>query len=515
MFETAELGQKVSKREFKERELPLWEQLVKIQRDLLEYKGFQTIIDFAGVTGAGKRTTINLLNKWMDSRWIVTRAYAEPSQEERARPEYWRFWRNLPRRGEIGLYLSGRYSRPLLDFVYQTITEGEFEERLDRINAFERTLADDGALIIKFWMHLGHKAQERRLKSLEKDPLESWHVTENDWKHWQLYERFVAAAEHLIQHTSKGNAPWHIVEGQDYCYRSLQVGELIRDAIAGHLDWSRLDNKLRRELIGRGKVDRESVGVDTDTDESSNSDSERPIVTILDSLDASKRLGKSDYKRAMKTHASKLNALHREALSKEISTILVFEGPDAAGKGGIIRRLTSVLDAPNYNVMAVAAPTDEELRHHYLWRFWRYLPRAGHMTIFDRSWYGRVLVERVESFATPAEWARAYSEITDFEKQLIAHGIVLSKFWIDVTKDEQLARFDARKESPHKRWKLTDEDWRNRNNWQEYALAAHDMIQKTSTVSMPWTIIEGNDKLYARAKVMQNVCDALQVAVSD
>jgi len=217
----------------------------------------------------------------------------------------------------------------------------------------------------------------------------------------------------------------------------------------------------------------------------------------------------------MKTYAGEVNTLHREALGKKISTILVFEGPDASGKGGIIRRLTSALDAPNYDVIAVAAPTDEEIRQHYLWRFWRYLPRAGYMTIFDRTWYGRVLVERVEGFASEDQWGQAYSEIIDFEKQLIEHGILLLKFWINVTKEEQLERFDARKRTPHKRWKLTDEDWRNRNNWEKYSVAAHDMIQKTSTAVAPWTIIEGNNKMYARARVMESVCGALEDAVAD
>jgi polyphosphate:AMP phosphotransferase len=518
MFETAELGQKVSKSEFKKRERVLWEQLLEIQRDVLRNRQFKVIIDFAGVTGAGKSTTVNLLNKWMDARWIVTQAYAEPSYEERARPDYWRFWRDLPRRGEIGLYLSGRYSRPLLDYVYENISAVEFEEKLDRINAFERALADDGALIMKFWMHLGRKAQKRRLKNLENDPLESWRVTQKDWKHWELYERFISAADHLIQRTSKGNALWHIVEGQNYCYRSLRVGELIRDALIEHIEWSRLDNKFRSELVNRGETQQETQQetheADTETDESSDADGQQPMVTILDSLDASKKLSKRDYKQLMKLHASRLNPLHRQALKQGISTILVLEGPDAAGKGGIIRRLTGVLDAPNYNVIATAAPTDEELNYHYLWRFWRYLPRAGHMTIFDRSWYGRVLVERVEGFATPTEWARAYSEITDFESQLTAHGIVLFKFWIDITKDEQLARFEARKHNARKRWKLTDEDWRNRQKWDKYVIAAHDMIQKTSTIAMPWTLVEGNDKLYARTKVMDTVCEGLEKAVS-
>jgi polyphosphate kinase 2 (PPK2 family) len=523
MFETAELGQKIPKREFRDREVALWESLVQAQREIRDYAGFEVMIDFAGVRGAGKLSMINLLNKWMDARWIVTQAYGEPTDDERLRPEYWRFWRDLPAKGRIGLYLSGRYSRPLIDYVYGTITELEFRKRLDRIVAFERMLADDGTLILKFWMHLSRDLQKKRLKALENDPLEQWRVTETDWKHWKLYDSFIAAAELLISHTSTGYAPWHIVEGQDFCYRSLKVGEIVRNAMANHLEASRLNDRFFGERQDRMQQDEclsgptgqtGETGEAGETGELADSEKNRRVVTVLDTLRTSKRLSKKDYKNAMKKYAGELHTLQHQALSKGISTILVFEGPDAAGKGGIIRRLTSGLDALNYKVAAFGAPTDEEASQHYLWRFWRWLPPAGRMTIFDRSWYGRVLVERVEGFATESEWRRAYGEINDFEAQLIEHRIVLLKFWIHVTKDEQLARFKAREETPHKRWKLNDEDWRNRSKWEQYELAVHDMIQQTSTAVAPWLMVEGNCKLYSRAKVMETVCQSLAAAVA-
>lgn len=494
MFESAEPGQKISKREFAERQPILWEELLEIQRELRDRAEFPVIIDFAGVQGAGKGTSINLLNKWMDPRWIITRAYGDPTQEELERPEFWRIWRDLPDKGEIGLYMSGRYSRPMLDFVYGRIDAATYDENLARINAFERTLADDGALILKFWMHLDEQAQKKRLKKLADDPLTRWQVTEQDWEHWGMYDTFITAAEQLISRTNMDYAPWHIVDGTNRNFRSLRVGELVRDAIARHLEKQRISQETRAQK---------------------KQDTSPARVTIFDSLDMSRCLGKQDYKRKIKKLSGRINKLHRKALENGRASILVFEGPDAAGKGGVIRRLVSALDARNYDVVGIAAPSDEEAAKNYLWRFWRHLPRAGRMTIFDRSWYGRVLVERVEGFASADEWGRAHAEICEFEKRLSDHGVVLMKFWINITKDEQLRRFEARENTPHKRWKLTDEDWRNRERWDHYVVAAHDMIEKTSTAVAPWNIVEGNDKLFARARTIELACEQLEAALED
>jgi len=209
----------------------------------------------------------------------------------------------------------------------------------------------------------------------------------------------------------------------------------------------------------------------------------------------------------------RLNRLHRRAENRGLSTILVFEGADAAGKGGAIRRVTAALDARSYQVIPVAAPTDEERAHHYLWRFWRHLSRAGRVTIFDRSWYGRVLVERVEGFATEPEWRRAYSEINEFENELVESGIVLVKFWLQITLDEQLRRFKAREKIRHKRWKLTAEDWRNRDKWPDYEHAVNEMVERTSTRLAPWTLVEANDKSFARLKVLKAACDTIEAAL--
>ena len=510
MFRTAELGQKISKTDFKQREPVLRAELLEVQARLRESGSFPVIVVFAGVDGGGKGDTVNLLNEWMDPRWLITKAYDVPSDEERERPEYWRFWRALPPKGRIGLFLSSWYSQPILDRVYEKINDVEFERRLDRIISFEKGLADDGALILKFWMHLGHDAQERRLKKLEKDPLTSWRVTPRDWDHWQMYERFEAAAERTIMRTSTGTAPWTIVEGVDPAYRSLTVGTIIRDEIRRHLD----DLEKRNAAVAalRQAVPEETAAA-ADQPEGEAAASRLPVKTVLSELDMSLHLTKSDYKKKLRQCQAKLNLLHREALKRKVSTILVFEGADAAGKGGAIRRVTTALDARHYQVIPIAAPTDEERAQHYLWRFWRHLARDGRITIFDRSWYGRVLVERVEGFATEDEWKRAYAEINDFEEQLTDHGVILMKYWVHITKDEQLERFHAREQTPHKRWKLTDEDWRNREKWDDYGLAVNDIVEHTSTNTSPWVLVEGNDKQFARVKVISTLCQRMEAAL--
>jgi len=516
MFRTAELGQKVSKSEFNQREPLLRQALLEVQANLRVNSDFPVIILFGGVDGGGKGETVNLLNEWMDPRWLITRAYDEPSDEERDRPEYWRFWRDLPSKGHIGLFLSSWYSQPVLRRVYETDDQATFDDRLDRIRAFEKALADDGALILKFWMHLSHDAQKRRLKKLEKDPLTSWRVTRQDWEHWEIYDRFEAAAERTIMRTSTGTAPWTIIEGLDSNYRSLTVGGIVQKEISRHLEVISKKKILQKELEAQLTAttleikEADAGSSDAGVDEVATVLTPLPGATLLSSLDMSLQLQKSDYKKQLKECQARLNQLHRKALKKKISTILLFEGPDAAGKGGAIRRITAALDARHYQVIPIAAPTDEERAHHYLWRFWRHLSRAGRINIFDRSWYGRVLVERVEGFASEAEWKRAFAEINEFEEQLTDHGILLLKYWVHISKDEQLERFKAREQTPHKRWKLTEEDWRNREKWDDYESAVNDIVEHTSTHTAPWVLVEGNDKRFSRIKVISTFCDRLE-----
>ncbi len=523
MFETAELGRKLSRQEYKKRVPELRTELLDAQRKLLADASFPTIVVFAGVDGAGKGEIVNLLSGWLDPRWLVTRAYGQPSEEERERPEYWRYWRDLPSKGQIGLFLSCWYSNPVLRRVIDNAPLAEFDEQLDRISAFEKGLADDGALILKFWLHLDKASQKKHFKKLEKDPELSWRVTETDWKHWRLYDGFIEAAERTIRKTSTGHAPWKIIEGFDLGYSSTQIGTLISESIEKHLRRTRRSSAVvqaHREAeaaLAEEETAERLADAGEDGDESAAADASEggsnDMPTVLSSLDMTKKYGKKEYNQQLNRYQGRLNKLHRAARERKLSALLLFEGWDAAGKGGAIRRITAALDARSYQVIPIAAPTDEERAQHYLWRFWRHLPRAGRITVFDRSWYGRVLVERVEGFATETEWMRAYAEINDFEEQLVEFGTVLVKYWVHITAHEQLERFRLREQTPHKAWKLTDEDWRNRERWDEYEHAVNDMVERTSTRLAPWTLIEGNDKRYARVAVLRALCEQLEAAL--
>jgi len=504
MFRTAELGQTVSKKDFKARGRGLRQRLLEAQILLSRHAEFNVMIDFAGVDGAGKGSTVNLLHAWLDTRLLTTNAFGPLTEAQKERPDYWRFWRALPPKGRTGLNLRGRYSRPFLDRVYERVSDKEYVAELKRIKAFERALADDGTLILKFWMHLSRDAQEERLKSLEADPEQAWRVTERDWEHWEIYDRFIETAERTITETNTDFAPWHIVEGVDQNFRMLEVSQQILDALETRLSAANLT--LSPDIL-----------VDKNALEAEDPLPERPagLVTVLSTLDMSPVLAKSDYRKQLRVQQRRVQLLQRKALQMKRSSILVFEGPDAGGKGGVIRRLIPTLDARNYTVLQYGAPTDEERSHHYLWRFWRHLARSGRLTIFDRSWYGRVLVERVEGFASDDEWRRAYAEINDFEDQLIEFGTILVKFWLHITPDEQWARFESRSRTAYKRWKLTSEDWRNRSKWYAHEEAAHDMVKYTSTRTSPWELVPANNKNFARIKVLETFCDLLEKALQD
>ncbi len=513
MFETAELGQKIQKKVYKERERTLREDLLEAQFRLKE-ASFPVILLLNGVDGAGKGEVANLLNEWMDARLIWTRAYDIPTTEESERPTFWRFWRDLPAAGQMGIFLKAWYSDPFIRKVNGELDQEGFSTALDRIIDFEEMLAADGAVILKVWLHLGRKAQKKRFKTLEKDPDTAWEVTRKDWKNWERYEEFIPVAEHLIMRTSSGVAPWEIVECSDPRFRNLEVGSSLLKAIRRGLEREERNRILNEEagMEGRGKRRTDqapAVGSGLGT----GGEGEYPARTVLASLDMTRSLTKEEYSGALAERQTGLHGLRLRARKKKLSMILVFEGWDAGGKGGAIRRVIRPLDARYYKVISVAAPTEEERAHHYLWRFWRHLPRGGRVTIFDRSWYGRVLVERIEGFAKPEEWGRAYAEINQFEGALLEHGILLLKFWIHITPEEQEARFKARAEDPIKSWKLTEEDWRNRDRWGAYERAVNDMVERTSTHNAPWTLIEGNDKRFARIRVLDEVCGALEGAL--
>ena len=500
MFDAAELGRSVSKEDYAEQAAPLRLDLLQTQFDLRKAP-FPVIVLFGGVDGAGKSETINLLHEWLDPRWLIAKAYGEPTQEARERPLFWRYWNDLPPRGRIGLYLSAWYSEPILDRVYGRTSDEEFEDSLEHIRVFERALADDGALIVKFWMHISKEDEKNRLRQLEENPLTSWRVKDQDWKNWEYYDGFIEAAERAITRTSRGRTPWHIVEGTDENYRTLSVTGTLLRRIQEHVGTIEAHRKSGKP----SSADAEEVKT-----LESLSYNPTPDVTILSHLDMEQKQDTDTYRQRLEELQGRLDQLSREAKDLGVSTILVFEGWDAAGKGGAIRRIIPGLDARISQVIPIGAPTAEDNDYHYLWRFWRHIPLKGRVTIFDRSWYGRVLVERVEGFASEHEWRRAYAEINEFEDQLIENDYVICKFWMHITKSEQMKRFERRKEQAHKKWKLTDEDWRNREKWDEYEIAVNEMVERTSTTRSHWTLVEGNDKKFARIKVLETVCGSLE-----
>ncbi|WP_243305254.1 polyphosphate:AMP phosphotransferase [Geothrix oryzisoli] len=488
MFESAELGHRITK-DVWEREVPLLrEALLDAQYDLSGAK-FPVIILVAGVDGAGKSETVNTLNEWMDPRHIQTHGLAEPTDEERERPHMWRYWRLLPPKGTIGIFDGSWYTWPILERAYGRIKTSDLDQDMARVARFEQMLIHEGALVLKFWMHLGKEAQKKRLKGLEKDPRTRWRVTSRDWKHFDMYDTFRQVSERALRSTSTGDAPWIVVEAVDPHYQRLTVGKILLERLRARLDHPAPVEPARPSQPPTVSLDG---------------------MNVLKALDLSKRIDKKDYEEELLTLQGKLNLLTRHRNFQKHAVVLVFEGVDAAGKGGGIRRITQALDARQYHIHPIAAPTEEERAQPYLWRFWRHLPRQGRVAIFDRSWYGRVLVERVEGFCSEADWRRAYSEINDFEDQLVRNRSILLKFWLSISQEEQLRRFEERQTTPFKRFKITEEDWRNREKWPAYEAAICDMLDRTSTEIAPWTLVESEDKYYGRIKILRTLVQRLE-----
>jgi polyphosphate:AMP phosphotransferase len=494
MFESAELGHAIKKSVY-EREVPdLRAMLLAAQMEVVKSKAFQVIILVGGLDGSGRGAIVSLLNEWMDPRHIQTHGMGDPSDEELDRPMMWRFWRALPPTGKIGVFLGSWYTWPILNRVKGITRDADLDQSLERAVQLEKMLVHEGALLLKFWLHLSKKKQEKRFKELEKNPLTRWKVTKRDWKHFKEYDTFRAVHEKVIRHTSTAEAPWLIVESEDTRYRNLTVTKTILKAI---------QDRLRIEAPPQPRIPAPPLIPPIDN------------LHLLKTLDMTRTLGKQDYEIKLKKLQGRLNDLVRDPKFQYMSVIAVFEGNDAAGKGGSVRRITGALDARCYQVIPISAPTEEERAQPYLWRFWRHLPRKGRVTIFDRSWYGRVLVERVEGLCPEADWMRAYGEINEFEAQMVRNRLLVVKFWLSITKDEQLRRFKDRQETSFKRFKITDEDWRNREKWEQYEQAVCDMVDRTSTLYAPWMLVPANDKYCARIKVLKTVCDRIEAKLKE
>ena len=452
----------------------------------LRDRKFPVIVIVSGADGAGKGELVHRLNEWLDPRGVTTNAFMESSDEERERPFQWRYWRALPARGRIGIFLGSWYTEPIIRRVGREMKRRRFEHALDRIVSLERMLAADGALIIKLWLHLSKADQKKKLRKAEKEG----RIAPGDWEHYRQFDRYLEVSDHALRRTHRPEAPWHVIDATDRRHRELAVGRILLRELTRRLRQEPGAVPVRRRA--RTKAPRPPSG--------------SPLARV----DLKQRLTDVEYGRALEAAQARLGQLVWAARAKHRSMVLVFEGWDAAGKGSAIRRVTQAIDPRLYRVVGVAAPSDVERAQHYLWRFWRHLPRAGLSTMFDRSWYGRVLVERVEGFARPDEWGRAYDEISEFESQLTEHGIIVNKFWIHISPEEQLRRFKERQRVAYKQYKITDEDWRNRKKWPAYAAAVDEMVARTSTPGAPWTIVAGNDKKFARVQILRTLVERLE-----
>ena len=490
MFETLEVGKQVKGSDFNEFELPLRQKLLEGQFNLAQ-TDHPIIVVIAGLDGSGKGALVHRLNEWMDPRGIETNTFWEHSDEEESRPFFWRFWRRMPAKGKIGIFLGSWYTAPAQAMINGDMAADEFTLRCQQIESFEHMLVDDGALVIKIWLHVSRETQRLQLEEAAPDKQQHPRVSDQPYELRGKYKKALDVSEQLILGTDSSHSPWHLIEAEDRHYRDLTAGEIILAAMSA-----------KAAQVAKPQVETEPQTAHV---------TGQP--TVLDSVDLTQVLSRDDYKEQLKKYQARLQDLAWEAYKQKRSIVAVFEGWDAAGKGSAIRRVTQAIDPRLYRLVQFAAPTDEERAHHYLWRFWRQLERDGRCTFFDRSWYGRVLVERVEQFAASDEWQRAYSEINQFEQQMVEHGSIVLKFWLHISEDEQLQRFKAREQQPHKRHKITEDDWRNREKWQDYARAIDQMVSRTSTRQAPWTLISGNDKPHARIQILKTFCKTLKQAL--
>ncbi len=461
-------------------------QLQRVVRD----RGVPVIVLFEGWYGSGISTVMNELNRALDPRGFSYFATTAPDPAEKEYPFLRRFWVNTPAAGRMALFDRGWYGRTMIERTDFSGLVALPDYAVDEINSFERTLFDNGTFILKIFLHISSNEQKKRFKKHQDDPFILGYIPEEDWSSFVKYKKYLPVLQDLFTRTDTVIAPWNIVDASDPVYAKAEVFRLL---VSG------LENALTMPVLGNGNLHSNAAGP------------RRSLHGgLLDMADLSLSLEKSDYERQMSEYGNRLRRCQYEMFRKKIPTLILFEGWDAAGKGGAIIRMAGHLNPRGYSVEPIGPANDGEKIYHYLWRFHNRIPRDGYVRIFDRSWYGRVLVERVEGLATPPEWQRAYREINEMEEELVRHGALLVKFWLQIDSGEQLARFRSREEDPSKRWKITPDDWRNREKWDEYEEALRDMFEYTSTKSAPWTVVEANNKYFARVKVLKSVVRAME-----
>jgi polyphosphate kinase 2 (PPK2 family) len=519
MLESVDLSQKLSRAYYKTLMPELEIRLGSLQRKAIEAK-LPIIILFEGWEGAGKGSLINRTIQSLDPRHFKVHSVQKPNEEERLRPFLWRFWTRTPAAGRLTIFDRSWYHRVLHDRVDKTVSKAEWVNAYDEINAFEQQLVSGGYLIIKLFLHISKKEQRRRYEKLEQNPSTAWRITKHDWTHHRRYDKYAEAAEDMFARTSP--VPWYVVEAMDRRFATVKIFQIVSEAVDNalasrpaaaqpliHSEAAPIDLAAVEEG-GTDVVATADEGQTSATDAASPESLTHAPVSLLAASDLSQSVTREEYSKRLKRYQSRMHTLEHEIYARRVPVVIVYEGWDAAGKGGNIRRITQSMDPRGYDVIPVAAPSDIEKRHHYLWRFWRDMPKAGHVAIFDRSWYGRVLVERVEGFCTEEEWRRSYEEINEMERHIASYGTVLIKFWVHIDKQTQMRRFKEREKIEYKRWKITDEDYRNREKWDNYLAAVEDMLKRTSTEHAPWTVIESNSKHFARLKALRTVINAIE-----
>lgn len=488
MLEKIDLSKTMDKKEYKKRMEVLEPKLARLQRELKSCN-VPVMIVFEGFGGAGKGTQINHLIEPMDPRGFTVYSTQAETQEEQYHPFLWRFWNKTPEKGRIAIFDRSWYGKLLVERYEKKTHKKDIPGVLEDIENFEKQLTDDGTLLIKFFLAISEKEQGKRFDKLLSKEETSWRVSKADKDRNKHYEEYARMADEMLTRTDTEYAPWTIIEAHDERYAAVKILTTVVEAF---------EERYEKEQITQPRQIDGKFG-QNDLKES-----------VLKKVDLSKRLDRETYEKKLDELQKKLTLLHSEIYAKRIPVVLAFEGWDAGGKGGAIKRLTRALDPRGYTVNPTSSPNDIERAHHYLWRFWTKMPKDGHIAIFDRTWYGRVMVERIEGFCTTQEWQRAFKEMNQMEQQLVNHGAIVIKFWMHIDKEEQERRFKERQENLDKQWKITDEDWRNREKWELYEQAVDEMMVRTSTVNAPWVIVEGNDKLYARIKVLETVVDALE-----
>ena len=498
MLDKIDLSKKVDKKTYEEKRDALQTKLGALQRECKAAE-MPVMIVFEGMGAAGKGVQINHLIQALDPRGFDVYACNRATEEEQMRPFLWRFWTKTPAKGRIAIFDRSWYRIVQVDRFDGLTDEKDLPAAYQDILSFEKQLSDDGTVIIKFFLYIDRKEQKKRFDHLTASKETSWRVTKEDLKRNEEFERYLRMNEEMLENTDTDYGPWTIIESVDKRYAALKIMTTVYDRLSRELEMRKMQKDNAAPQIPPAAAKENALYKNG----------------VLSGIDLSKKLSQTEYKHEMKQLQQRLEELHSEIYRLRIPVVIGFEGWDAAGKGGAIRRLTSHLDPRGYRVNPTAAANDIEKVHHYLWRFWNNMPKAGHIAIFDRTWYGRVMVERIEGFCTEAEWKRAYQEINEMESHMYNAGTVILKFWLHIDKDEQERRFKERQENPDKQWKITDEDWRNRAKWDQYEEAVNEMLVRTSTTYAPWTVVEGNDKHYARVKVLKSVVDAMEKRIKE